>query len=264
MYSIRATHQFKNRQKARVGDRVEWNEYLGPYPHLQKPHPISDALRNFFIIMRRLIHQAVCPVVECFSEAVVDGAITRSYLSQLRQYFSTHSTDESVSLLQSHAPQYCMCHLCVNCSSPRNLFLGEFHNFPWQNRRRRVSFYVFVPPLAVTIFQVTVWLLSTGAPSSAELEWRSGDFVSSLKINLISIGCLDEILIMYLRFWTAVSSLHLTKVALDAMNELKATNLFQSHSAATSVSKVVATWAFSTSLVTWFRSRSDVTCSTTL
>lgn len=74
MYHIRITHQSESRQEAENRDKVERIEYMGPYPHLQMLNPFSDTSSDFSFIMRRLICQEVCPVVEHFLLPVVDGA----------------------------------------------------------------------------------------------------------------------------------------------------------------------------------------------
>lgn len=48
-------------------------EYLEQHLHLQMLSQFFDASRDFVVILRRLIRQTVCSVVEPFPEEAIDG-----------------------------------------------------------------------------------------------------------------------------------------------------------------------------------------------
>lgn len=129
----------------------------------------------------------------------------------------------------------------------------------WRLKRRRVSFHLFVFSVAATF-----WRFYTGhfvIPGSCRAWWGFGVIVKRWYcINWL----LRRISRTVLRFFHFNIFLRLARIAVGAMSGLKASILYVSPSAAALVAKNIATRASSLLSVTFFRSKSSITCSTTL
>lgn len=78
---------------------------------------LSDASKDFDIIMRRLIHQGICFLFEQYLKAVVDGANLPRRFVAIAFIFFVAVAEESVSVLKYGVLGKGKCRLCNNCSS---------------------------------------------------------------------------------------------------------------------------------------------------
>lgn len=91
--------------------------------------------------MRRLIHEAVCPVVQRFPEPSLTGWTTKSFLSRWHLDFPWLSTDESLSDPESRAVKQWMCRLCVYLPLYSQSVSKPCHISPLTNGTRTSIFF---------------------------------------------------------------------------------------------------------------------------